>query len=262
MAEIRYTHDSTSDLAVFLAQYMDNNSKNNLYMHNKAQALLLQRQSPNKGMPHKNPAKESDTVSVFALHSRNCAYTRHTHACRPCSHTREGGPPVSLCTMPPPDILPAVRSFLKLFYSHLYGIPMKWEPDGDSITWCEGSPSDKGSLVLKGVPHQPLLPDSICAMWDRWPDRWSPTCPLVLQSMIPAVVHKAIFLASHPGARALNLQALVEGCGYKGYPWSWWWLPIRSRMKDLNLLSDVKLVTMKRWYNQGCNKWRRGRDTM
>ena len=41
-------------------------SKNNLHTHNKAQALLLQRQSPNKGMPHKNPAKESDTVSVFA----------------------------------------------------------------------------------------------------------------------------------------------------------------------------------------------------
>ena len=158
--------------------------------------------------------------------------------------------------MPPPDILPAVRSFLKLFYSHLYGIPMKWEPDGDNITWCEGSPSNKGSLVLKGVPHQPLLPDSICAMWERWPDRWSPTCPLVLQSMIPAVVHKAIFLASHPGARALDLQALVEGCGYKGCPWSWWWLPIRLRMKDLNLLSDVTLV--RQWNSVLHDLWLRG----
>ena len=69
---------------------------------------------------------------------------------------------IAVHNAPPPDILPAVRSFLKLFYSHMYGIPMKWEPDGDSITWCEGSPSNKGSLVLKGVPHQPLLPDSIC----------------------------------------------------------------------------------------------------
>ena len=100
VAEIRYTHDSTSDPAAFLARYMDNNY---ITVHNA-----------------------------------------------------------------PPHILPAVRSFLKLFYSHLYGIPMKWEPDRDSITWCEGSLSNQGSLVLKGVPHQPLLPDSICSMWDRW----------------------------------------------------------------------------------------------
>ena len=66
---------------------------NNPYTHNKAQALLLQRQSPDKGMPHKNPAKESDTVSVFALHSRNCAYSRYAHASRPFSHMWEGGQP-------------------------------------------------------------------------------------------------------------------------------------------------------------------------
>ena len=80
--------------------------------------------------------------------------------------------------------------------------------------------------------------------------------------MMPAVVRKAIIFASHLGARALKLRALVEGCGYKGYPWSWWWLPIRSRMKDLDLPSDVKLVVVKRWYSQGCDKGRRGRDTM
>ena len=39
----------------------NNKTKNNPYTHDKAQALLLQRQSPDKGMPHKNPAKESDT---------------------------------------------------------------------------------------------------------------------------------------------------------------------------------------------------------
>ena len=32
-------------------------AKNNLYTHNKAQALLLQRQSPDKGMPHKTLPK-------------------------------------------------------------------------------------------------------------------------------------------------------------------------------------------------------------
>ena len=61
-------------------------TKNNPYTHNRAQALLLQRQSPDKGMPHKNPAKESDTVSVFALHSQNCAYSRHTHTLCPFMH--------------------------------------------------------------------------------------------------------------------------------------------------------------------------------
>ena len=62
---------------------------NHLHTHNKAQALLLQRQSPNKGMPHKNPTKESDTVLVFALHSWNCAYARYTHAPGLRRHLRE-----------------------------------------------------------------------------------------------------------------------------------------------------------------------------
>ena len=63
--------------------------KNNPYTHNKAQALLLQRQSPDKGMPHKNPAEESDTVSVFRIAlSELCVYT--SYSCTQPIHAHVG----------------------------------------------------------------------------------------------------------------------------------------------------------------------------
>ena len=55
--------------------------KNNPYMHNKAQALLLQRQSPDKGMPHKNPyalsypdpLPETQEKTSRQMHTNQCS---------------------------------------------------------------------------------------------------------------------------------------------------------------------------------------------
>ena len=49
----------------------------------------------------------------------------------------------------------AVRLFLCRFQSTAYDIPMKWEPGGDTVSWCEASPTTFGMLVLKGVPTGP-----------------------------------------------------------------------------------------------------------
>ena len=46
-------------------------------------------------------------------------------------------------------------------------------------------------------------------MWACWPDRWSPNCPLVLQSMLPSIVNKALVLCSAPFFRVLSIQAFV-----------------------------------------------------
>ena len=43
-------------------------------------------------------------------------------------------------------------------------IPMKWELEGPCVTWCQGSLSTASSLVVKGVPHHPLMPTTICAV--------------------------------------------------------------------------------------------------
>ena len=156
----------------------------------------------------------------------------------------------------PEDLLDAVRELMTRFYAEIYQIPMKWEPEGNSITWCEAALSTTGSLVLKGVPHQPLSPSSICAMWERWPDRWSPNYPLVLQSMLPSVVNKALVLCSAPFFRVLNLQAIVQGCGFKSYPWALWWMPVRVRLRHLALISDIPLRLVGKWYTEGQLKQR------
>ena len=154
------------------------------------------------------------------------------------------------------DSMPTLQQWYtaKFRYATIYCIPMKWEPEGPSVTWCEGSLSTAGSLVLKGVPHSPLSPQDICAMWARSPDRWSPNCPLVLQSMLPSIVNKALVLCSAPYFRVLNIQALVQGCGFKSYPWAWWWITLRVRLRTFGLISEIQIHRVRMWYNEGKQK--------
>ena len=161
-----------------------------------------------------------------------------------------------------PCHLDAVRTFLASFYSVLYDLPMKWEPEGDTVSWCEASLSTDSSLTLKGVPHTPLGPEDVCEMWHRWPDRWSPNCRVVLQSMLPSIIRKSIIFCSSPRERLLNLEAVVQGCGFKLYPWAWWWMPLRVRLKDLGLLTSVPMHLVKIWYQKGVSKGGLGRASM
>ena len=155
----------------------------------------------------------------------------------------------------PPVTDDALRTFFCLFHSTVYDIPMKWEHDGSTVTWCEASLTTQGDLLLKGVaahsnPHCP----AVCPTWSRWPDRWSPGCPIVLRSFIPALVLKSNTLCSSAVTRDRNLQTVIQGCGYKGYPWKWWWLRLRVKLGDHNLRGTVPLHKARLWYNQGKTK--------
>ena len=152
----------------------------------------------------------------------------------------------------PPATDDALRTFFCLFHSTLYDIPMKWEPDGSTVTWCEACLSTQGDLLLNRVPaHTDLKCPTMCPMWTRWPDRWSPGCPIILQSFVPALVLKSITLCSSAVTRERNLQAVVQGCGYKRYPWKWWWLRLRVKLCDHNLQHTVPLHRARLWYRQG-----------
>ena len=72
-------------------------------------------------------------------------------------------------------------------------------------------------------------------MWDRWPDHWSPICALILQSMVPALVHKSLTLCNSAKCRDLNVQGIVLGFGYKNYQWGWWYMPLKCRLASLGL---------------------------
>ena len=80
----------------------------------------------------------------------------------------------------PHQLHDVVRFFLCRFQSTIYDIPMKWEPEGDIVSWCEAPLTTSGMLVLKGVPTGP--DKSAWQLWHR-----CPSCPVTLQSMIPSV---------------------------------------------------------------------------
>ena len=126
-------------------------------------------------------------------------------------------------------------------------MPFKWEPESQFLNWgeCSVMCTDTLSLTMKGVP--PVEPFFNPEMWDRWPDRWSPNCPLVLQSMIPALVHKALQLCNSTQCRGHNIRGLVLGFGYKHYKWEWWYMPLTCRLRALHLESLCNYHSLKAW---------------
>ena len=85
---------------------------------------------------------------------------------------------------------------------------------------------------------------------DRWPDYWSPHCPLVLQSMIPALVHKALQLCNSTQCRGHNIRGLVLGFGYKHYKWEWSHM---LRLRALHLESLCNYHSLKAWALEGAS---------
>ena len=100
---------------------------------------------------------------------------------------------MAFCNVPQ-ELVRVARSFLVHLQQALYQVPFKWEPEGQFLHWggcCVSCMPTRLSLSLKGF--QPHFFDP--AVWDRWPDRWSPSCCLVLQSMVPALALKSLTFA-------------------------------------------------------------------
>ena len=158
---------------------------------------------------------------------------------------------IVLCNVPA-NMHPHMRCFVEILHKTVYNIKMKWETSATSVDWCDARmhASPMCDITLKGVPmgrgESPV--DSI---WSRWPDACSQNCPTVLSSMIPALSLKSCQRAGSRLALTSNLLTIVQGCGYKGYPWRWWWTPLRNSLKRYHLLQDVPLYVAKQWYQQG-----------
>ena len=126
----------------------------------------------------------------------------------------------------PTHIQAPLALFLEILHQTIYDIPMKWETTGVTADWCDTCLLTSPSLDMKGVPICGGTGSAV-QIWRRWPNQWSPNCPSVLQSMIPALTHKTFLLHGSPGSLEANVRCIVQGCGFKEYKWSWWWLHIR-----------------------------------
>ena len=139
----------------------------------------------------------------------------------------------------PESLLLAVRHFVEIFQHILYELPFKGEPESQFLNWgkCSVTCIDTLFLTMKRVP--PVEPFFKPQMWESWPERWSPNCPLVLQSMIPALVHRALQLCNSNSTRCRghNIRGLVLGFGYKHYKWEWSYMPPTCRLRALHLES-------------------------
>ena len=155
---------------------------------------------------------------------------------------------VAFCNIPR-EVLGVARLFLVRLQQELYQVPFKWEPEGQFLSWgeCNVSCTPTLSLTLKGFRIDFLDP----SVWDRWPDRWSPSCPLVLRSMVPALVLKSILFALCRADQSLNVRGVVTGFGYKKYQWTWWYMPLRCRLQALGLPGLCEYGALKQWVADG-----------
>ena len=153
----------------------------------------------------------------------------------------------------PGTLWPAVRHFVEIFQHILYEVPFKWEPESRFLNWGESSVmrTDTLSSTMKGQP--PVERFFKPEMWQRWPDCWSPNFPIVLQSMIPALVHKALQLCNSTQCRGHIVRGLVLGFGYKHYKWEWWYMPLTCRLQALNLKSLCDYHRLKAWAHEGAS---------
>ena len=158
---------------------------------------------------------------------------------------------LTLCNVPT-HTHKQVLKFVEILHQTVYNIKMKWETTGVHTDWCDARLSSlpRPNLTVKGVPCTPCSTPAT-SLWDRWPDRWSPNCPTVLGSMIPALTGKSMTLAGDRHAISCNVRTIVQGCGYKHYQWKWWWQHIRVRFKSRGLVDLIPLSKVKEWYTQG-----------
>ena len=121
-------------------------------------------------------------------------------------------------------------------------IKMKWESCAELVDWCDARlhSTPHCDITMKGVPMGGGV-----NVRSRWPDACSQNCPTVLASMIPALCLKSCQKAGSRLALTANLRTVVQGCGYKGHPWGWWWLPFRNCLMKCRLLTHLPLYLTK-----------------
>ena len=69
----------------------------------------------------------------------------------------------------------------------------------------------------------------------------SPNCALVLQSMIPALVHKALQLRNSTQCRGHNIRGLVLSFEYKHYKWESWYMTLTCRCTNVPMYHNLVL---------------------
>ena len=129
----------------------------------------------------------------------------------------------------PHSISAAVHPFVEVFQDILY-----------SMFPLNGNPR---ASFYSGAKQWFFNPE----MWDRW----SPNCAPVLQSMVPALVHKSLTLCNSTQCRNHNMRGIVLGFGYKHYKWEWWYIPLKCRLQALGLDNLCKYHALKGWALEG-----------
>ena len=155
----------------------------------------------------------------------------------------------------PPCMNSQVCSSVAVVLRCIYGIPLKWEPHGTSVTWGEASLTSCGdgfSLTCKGIVRDLSLYDpAALGEWTRWVHRFSPNARTVWRSQFPSIVLKSIWYALSMNDLRLNVPSLIWGMGYHSYPKRWWRPKLFSLWSKYRMGRCFSMHEVDLWFSQG-----------
>ena len=114
----------------------------------------------------------------------------------------------------PPSASGAIAHAISVLLHTIYGVQLKWEPQGERYIWGEGSIGVDGggiSLIRKGAfLDEPPLEDR---EWERWVDTSSPHAPMVWKSHFRSLSIKCVWYASDTECLRANLRSVLWRVG-------------------------------------------------
>ena len=130
-----------------------------------------------------------------------------------------------VCANMSPDVLCHTKFVLSIMLRVVYGIPLKWEPHGTSVTRGEAVISCMGDPQTILLRRKGVCTDLQCtadAEWHRWIHPKAPNARLVWRSLVSALVCKSMWYAWSRDDLICNVRSIVWGLTIRGYPTRWW----------------------------------------
>ena len=114
----------------------------------------------------------------------------------------------------PKEALEHLTNMVGLIVKCIYDVPMKWDPDCESPSWCECEvEARKGfHLYRKGMVRS--LSDVEDKEWDRWVPTVSANAKAVLRSLLPSLAQKCLWYAVTRSDMNANFRSLFSGIGW------------------------------------------------
>ena len=151
-----------------------------------------------------------------------------------------------------PVMIPGIKKAVMTLLNVLYGLPLKWEPHTEGVTWGEAF-IDMGSegitLRRKGATHElrHMQTKGVLCEWDKWVSVDSANARYTVNSYFPSLFLKSVWYAACAKDVITNFRSIAWGIGARGYPGDWWSPLLKKFLVKYKLDELIPMPVFERW---------------